>query len=449
MPTIGALKVVLTAKTATFVRGMARAGRTVKTFTGKFTGLAARMSRVGARFSALGALLAGGGFAALATRAASSLDKLGKTADKLGASTGGLATLRHMAQLSGVEIAGFDTGLQRMVRRVAEAAQGLGKTGQTLRDLGLDAKELTKLPADEMFIKVTKALAQIQNPAIRVQKAFKLWDMGGVAIVNMLDAVNNDLARFQKLAEDLGIIFTRAQVKQVEDMNDAFLNLRTKIGAVVNHLVVEAAPKLTALFSGLTKTLGSPQELARAIVGGLQRAGVAILQFADWVIPKLGRALVVMANAMQLFLEIAEQMARFFRVEIPEGFTKMRESLAKFTVGLDRQIAELEKPGGGFGARFLAWMKGRVALIKGGAEAYAKGRTAIERLLGGLGDERAPTTATIGLAAPSAFGGLRGGGRVAGFASGTVQMRVQNEQLEELKQINAGVKKLQPKGLGH
>ena len=62
----------------------------------------------------------------LAKSVADTGDKAAKTADKLGVQIEALQELRYAAELSGIAQNNFDTGLQRMTRRAAEAAKGTG-----------------------------------------------------------------------------------------------------------------------------------------------------------------------------------------------------------------------------------------------------------------------------------------------------------------------------------
>ena len=88
------------------------------------------------------------GLGALVQTSRTAVDELGKVSDKLGISTERLAGLQHAAELTGNSTRNLNLGLQRMVRRVAEAAEGTGEAQNALAELGLDAKELAQLSPD-------------------------------------------------------------------------------------------------------------------------------------------------------------------------------------------------------------------------------------------------------------------------------------------------------------
>jgi hypothetical protein len=121
MGAIANLAVSVTANTRGLSKGLRRGRRSLADFGKGVRRIAAGM----------GALFAGGagvvGFTALVKNSLQSADALAKTSDKLGLATEKLAGLQHAAELTGAGTRTLDMGLQRMTRRVSEAAQGTGE----------------------------------------------------------------------------------------------------------------------------------------------------------------------------------------------------------------------------------------------------------------------------------------------------------------------------------
>jgi len=103
------------------------------------------------KFGAGAATAAAGALAAFTRMSMISIDNLGKTADKLGTTTETLAGLQHAAELTGVSTETMNMALQRMTRRVAEAAVGTGEAKGALEELNIDAAQLVKLPLDNRW----------------------------------------------------------------------------------------------------------------------------------------------------------------------------------------------------------------------------------------------------------------------------------------------------------
>src|SRR5690606_5010431 len=111
--------------------------------------------------------------AALALKGVQLGDQMAKTATKLGATTEELAALRFAAEQTGGSAKSMDMALQRMTRRLSEAAQGTGEAVNALKELGLNARDLQKLPLQEQFNAVSDAMQGVEKQSDRVRLAFK------------------------------------------------------------------------------------------------------------------------------------------------------------------------------------------------------------------------------------------------------------------------------------
>src|SRR5690554_184809 len=106
---------------------------------GKFKNMTNEVAQFGKR-----AIIATTGVAAgifgIANSTATLGDNAAKTADKLGLSIETLQELRYAGERSGIGANTIDMAMQRMVRRLAEAAKGSGEAKGALEELGMDAQ---------------------------------------------------------------------------------------------------------------------------------------------------------------------------------------------------------------------------------------------------------------------------------------------------------------------
>jgi hypothetical protein len=198
-----------------------------------------------ARFGAAAGLAIGGAAAALTKMSMSSIDNLAKTADKLGTTTETLAGLQHAAELTGVSTETMNMALQRMTRRVAEAAQGTGEATGALQELGIDAESLVKLPLDQQMEIVADAMSGVETQADRVRLAMKLFDSEGVSLVNTLGKGSGALKEMMAEAEALGTAISRVDAAQIEAANDAVTRARGVFEGLGNQLAVALSPIIT------------------------------------------------------------------------------------------------------------------------------------------------------------------------------------------------------------
>ena len=175
----------------------------------------------------------------------SAIDNLAKTADKLGTTTEALRGLQHAAELTGVGTDTMNMALQRMTRRVAEAAIGTGEAKGALQELGLNAIQLQKLPLDVQMQKIAGAMGQVENQSDRVRLAMKLFDSEGVALVNTLAAGEDGLKQMAVEAETLGMAISRVDAAQIEAANDSVTRAQGAFEGFANQLTVALSPAIS------------------------------------------------------------------------------------------------------------------------------------------------------------------------------------------------------------
>ena len=205
MATIRNLDVSLRARTKKFEQGMKRASMRVKKFGSVVGGVAKRLAGFGSILTGVSV----GSFAVFAKLTADNIDSMAKFADRIGIGVDKLAALEHGANLTGVGINNLRLGLQRMTRRVSEAAQGTGEAQKALAELGVDAKALNSLSPDEQFKELAEAMESVSNQSDRVRLAMRLFDSEGVALVNTMKGGRAALEGFEAEARKLGLTFSR------------------------------------------------------------------------------------------------------------------------------------------------------------------------------------------------------------------------------------------------
>src|SRR5690606_30253153 len=133
---LGTLTLDLVARTAGFERGLDKAGRKSKSTMKQ---LEKDVNKAAKALAGLGVAV-GAAATAMVVSSMKTSDALAKQARLLGFTTESLATYRLLAEQAGISSQTFDTAIQRMVRRTAEAAKGTGEAVNALKELGLSAE---------------------------------------------------------------------------------------------------------------------------------------------------------------------------------------------------------------------------------------------------------------------------------------------------------------------
>lgn len=233
-----------------------------------------KLSKVFFNFkTALVAAVGAGGLGLLISNSLKATDALAKTASKIGTTTEALSALQYAGQLTGVEVNTMNMALQRFTRRASEAAVGTGEAKGALRELGVDARQLVRLPLDERMLVLADAFENVKSESDRLRLAFKLFDSEGAALVNTLGQGRQGLADMLGESRRLGVVMSSNAAKGVEDANDALTRLQSLFGGIVKQVTAALAPVITAIADTLTNKVASAfdpenngiQEFAKAL----------------------------------------------------------------------------------------------------------------------------------------------------------------------------------------
>lgn len=248
--TIGTLAISVKANVGKAIAGFKSANKqieivakTVADATRKFAAMSLAVTSAGA---AIGT--------AMVRSSLQTVDALAKMSSRLGIATEDLIGLRYAAGLSGVGVSQLEMGLQRMTRRIAEAAMGTGEAVGALETLGLSAQTLSGMSPDEQFRAVADAMQQINGRSEQVRLAFKLFDSEGVALINTLKGGSEALRETQKEAEALGLTFSNIDAAQIEAANDSVSKLQAAFKGVSDQVTIGLAPALDGIARSLTSS---------------------------------------------------------------------------------------------------------------------------------------------------------------------------------------------------
>ena len=284
MATVATLTIDLVAKSAKLRSELGKTNKYTKSWASKTR---AQVNTVGKAMSGVAA----GGIAAMAiafAKTSGDIDKLAKTASKLGVLPEKLRELQYSGELTGVSVNTLDMGLQRMTRRVAEAAHGTGEAVKALKELGLSAKDLNDLSPDEQMSRIADAMQNVAGQSDKVRLSMKLFDSEGVALVNTLAGGSEGLKAMAEEAQMLGITLNNVQTAGVEAANDAITKSNLAMSGYTTQLTAHLAPAVEAYANQLT-----------GVVIGTEGVGEASEIMAENIINSLGVAADV-ANGLKV-----------------------------------------------------------------------------------------------------------------------------------------------------
>jgi len=286
------------------------------------------------------------GFGLLVKSSLQATDQLAKTASKIGTTTEALSQLRFAADLTGVATQTMDMALQRFTRRAAEAAKGTGEAKNAIRELGINAQDLVKLPLDQRMLVLADAFSNVENESDKLRLAFKLFDSEGAALVNTLSLGRDELEKLFGEARSLGIVMSSDAAKGVENANDALTRLGSLFRGVTDQTVAALAPAIALLtetfknfvLTGISEANGSIQEFAKALA-------VDILNAIGTTLKGLENLVNGVIDTFNKIVAASDRFTGFFKDDDQKSARQLRREIEE----LNAQILERNSLMQGFG----------------------------------------------------------------------------------------------------
>lgn len=207
---------------------------------------------------AIGALAAASTAAfAVLLRSAENLDAIAKLSDNLGLTAESLTAIRNGAELANVEMETLGVSMKAFSKLVGEANDGGQKQRETLAALGLTAEQFSgeQLNVVEVLASVADALARVDGAANRSKLLLELFGKSGVQMGALLKEGGDGIRKLEADARALGVVFSRDELKRVEDFKDSWEALGQTFRGIVDRLVVDLSPAFTEFFTNLRQDL--------------------------------------------------------------------------------------------------------------------------------------------------------------------------------------------------
>ena len=197
MAIAGTLAVNILARTDKFIKGITRARKSLKGFD-KSTKQTERS--LGGLARNILAIVGPAVLGRMITSTAQASDQIAKMSRRLGFNVEQLQFWQFASQRAGIEQRTLTMAIQRMERRLGEAAKGMGEAQGALNDLNINAAEFVKLAPHRQFEKIIEATRGITNQNEQLRIFFKLFDSEGVSLVQLLGENVGELrAQFKQL----------------------------------------------------------------------------------------------------------------------------------------------------------------------------------------------------------------------------------------------------------
>jgi len=335
---IGKFAVSIGAVTTGFSKGLDKASRKSKSFSGGLKGMIGPLLAIGG--AVLAAKKAFGAFSG----AFDDIDKIAKFSQQTGMATESLVALHHAGGLAGVGADKVDKGIQKMSVNIGKAKAGSTAIQGELASLGISMADIGRMSPAEQFETLSAKIGAIEDPARRADLAMKLFGKSGLELIPLMKGGAGAIAAARKEAEELGMSFSAVDAAKIEEANDAWSKVKMVGTGVVRMFAVHLAPAMTKVSAVFV-------EVGKVVIAKLREWAPVIRQvvtiFLTWFD-------VLWTSISEIFTAIAGVAAG------PMG--SMKDIVLDALIGVEFGFRNLGP------IMLLAFKKGQVAAVAFGAE---------------------------------------------------------------------------------
>lgn len=267
-----------------------------------------------------------------------------RTMATLGVSAQQVAVLDGIARLTGTTLDGLALSFERMTLNVQKSqSDGFSPAAAGLRVLGLSARDLIGLPADQYFLRLSDAVSKF-NPSLNLTNA--IMAVGGRSVANMLPALLMGRERFDEM--EVAIKKAKDGFEQAAPAmadTDAKLKLmQISAESFGQRIFTVFKPAIDLVITSLTKFFQSMDAQT------IQDAAKKIIDAVASAVIFLGT---LFQNLFQWMSEAEQKMQTWATVAGVIGQAMAKAAMPGYALGL--ALGDLAKSGGDtFATRFAA-----------------------------------------------------------------------------------------------
>jgi len=230
-------------------------------------------------------------------------DSAAEAADTLGVDTNFLLSVKYAAADVGVAVEMVDKMISEMNIRMVDAGEEGNKTGEALRELGLDIGKLQKMDTAAQFATISEAFKNYSGNVNKAKLATDAFGKAGRKVPNLLNLGKDGLNEYAKAAQEAGYLLSEADEKMGDEFGKQFLNLNKSLEGARNIIGREILPVITDLLvslgSFIRENAPNIKAVAQEFGGWLKTNGPIIgMQIRD-----MAKSLVEMGKAAWPFIE--------------------------------------------------------------------------------------------------------------------------------------------------
>lgn len=279
-------------------------------------------------------------------------DEAAKSARAIGLTVEELTKLRYVAGQSGLSNEQLQTGLARLTKNMADAANGTGAARDAFRRLKVEFQETDgRLRSSSTVLKeVADRFAALPDSTEKTALALELFGRSGQQFISLLNQGSQGIAQMEERAERLGKVLGTKAAEAAEKFNDSLEDLNVAGEALSVALVNRLGPGLSIIAEKLANATVEGR-LFETIIGGITDGALRFFRMDE--VSQVRGELEALRKLQDEWVDRRDRLAKdqIFRFQSPTAY---RNQMERYGAEIDKanvkmaelqsRLAELTKP---------------------------------------------------------------------------------------------------------
>lgn len=227
-------------------------------------------------------------------------DEAGKTAQKLGITTEAVQELGYAAKLSDVSQEELNMSLFRFSRQLQDVDKAGSPVRDTLKALGVSAKDLKGESLDQNLEVIADAFAKMPDGPKKAALAMDLFGKSGTRLIPLLNSGKEGIVDLRNEAAELGIVVDTETAKKFEEFNDQQTKLSETWRGIKTQVVTALLPSLMHIVEAVQEWIDTNRELIASGLG-------AVITAATFAFQLLAKAVDVAIEAIKFLTDGSDE----------------------------------------------------------------------------------------------------------------------------------------------
>lgn len=240
-------------------------------------------------------------------------DQTAKTSRQLGIDAQAYQEFAWAVGLGGASEQDLASGLQTLNKQMEAARTGNKKAIKAFGELGISMQDVKRMNTEEMFVRISDALAEVDDAAEKTRTTMQLFGGSGTKLATAISGGSAELERLREEAREMGFVLDDAALKKAEEATDNYSRATMQLQAVKNEIGVAVMPAINDVLVNFSSALKDNSGAIKEFAEDLGSATTGIVHFVSDNTQEVLSALMTISGPITTFLDTSFNLYRVLK----------------------------------------------------------------------------------------------------------------------------------------